>query len=819
MDQEDTQRWIAKWIWEGTAFGQNAEPVRSSHELVYFRRRFEVPEAGRCTLIVRVSADSRYRLYLNGHSVGEGPCKGDRHTHYYESVDLSHRLRPGWNVLSAKVLHYATASPFRIGHDGPLSIERSGSGGFWLEGSLLDAGGTALEHLHTGAEPGWVTKRDEGYRCDIVGLNPWIGGMERVEGKAIPLNWQLLSCDETAWRPAAVVCGTADPFGQLGPWSLAERPVPPLVEREATFARTVKAEGWECSAEALDAWLNASDRLLAEPLHIGPRRRVWAEVDAGDLMTGYLRVEVSGGDGGRITLLSAECYEAPDSTSQQRKKGMRDCAEGTLLGVPDVYSVSGAGTTKGADAALECYEPFWYRVFRYVRIEVETAEEPMLLHGFRFRSRQYPLQVKTEFECSDPELNRLWGLSINTLHKCMGETYEDCPYYEQLQYTMDTALESLYTYYLANDDRLARRALFDYHSSMLPSGMLQSRYPSAWPQVIPSFSLYWIQMLHDHYKHFADLSVVKRYRHTMGAVLDWYERRVDGSGLVGMMPYAYWNYIDWRAGWERGVPQASKFGPLALHTLMYIAALERAAELYAWSGWTDAADEMRERAIRMRRAVLSACWSEERGMLRDGPDYEMYSVHTQIWCVLASAVEGAEARELLERTFADPRLEEASPSLSMMYYVSEALSKAGMYGEYPELWDHWRKILKVNPVTLPETGDPTSSRSECHGWSALPLHDFPAKVLGVRPEKPGFEIIAIEPCIGSLQWARGKVITTRGEVSVEWKVSGQGDFTIRVEGPADCPMRLVLPDGSIRMLPNGSAFAAECRAKASSRKS
>lgn len=126
---------------------------------------------------------------------------------------------------------------------------------------------------------------------------------------------------------------------------------------------------------------------------------------------------------------------------------------------------------------MEIYEPFWFRTFRYVRLEVQAGVEPLTISSFSYRETGYPLQPEGNFHCSDEQYNQLWELSVRTLQRCMHETYEDTPYYEQLQYTMDTKLMMEFTYLLSGDDRLARRAMEDYKASQLPNGMLQSRYP------------------------------------------------------------------------------------------------------------------------------------------------------------------------------------------------------------------------------------------------------------------------------------------------------------------------------------------------------
>ena len=71
-------------------------------------------------------------------------------------------------------------------------------------------------------------------------------------------------------------------------------------------------------------------------------------------------------------------------------------------------------------------------------------------------------------------------------------------------------------------------------------------------------------MIHDHYMYFGDTALVRRYRSTIDAVLDWFGRRVDENGLVGQMPEGYWSLVDWVEEWKSApvpLPQA-KLEPL-----------------------------------------------------------------------------------------------------------------------------------------------------------------------------------------------------------------------------------------------------------------
>lgn len=49
-----------------------------------------------------------------------------------------------------------------------------------------------------------------------------------------------------------------------------------------------------------------------------------------------------------------------------------------------------------------------------------------------------------------------------------------------------------------------------------------------------------------------------------------------------------------------------------------------------------------------------------------------------------------------------------------------------------------------------------TARSDCHAWSALPLYELPATILGVRP---AVEKIAVHPVPGYMTSASGQVVT------------------------------------------------------------
>ena len=61
----------------------------NSIKTLCFKNTFELKGIGNLELLI--SANSRYRLWINGRPVTSGPCKGDRWRRYYETVDVCFR--------------------------------------------------------------------------------------------------------------------------------------------------------------------------------------------------------------------------------------------------------------------------------------------------------------------------------------------------------------------------------------------------------------------------------------------------------------------------------------------------------------------------------------------------------------------------------------------------------------------------------------------------------------------------------------------------------------------------------------------------------
>ena len=153
------------WISHAEA-GPAVRPI-----VLHFRRAVTLPAKSR-DYKVRVTADNRFILFVNGVRVATGPSIGDIDHWREESIDLSPYLKRGVNVIAATVWNGvqplklpANATPAQVSaaqgaalftNTAPL-FQQSVATGFRLIGE-----GEAAE-LSTD-RPGWRVKRDQGRR-------------------------------------------------------------------------------------------------------------------------------------------------------------------------------------------------------------------------------------------------------------------------------------------------------------------------------------------------------------------------------------------------------------------------------------------------------------------------------------------------------------------------------------------------------------------------------------------------------------------------------------------------------------------------------
>lgn len=746
----------AKWI------GVPASHIRTlglvgeelNGRFAYFRCDFSLPREANLTL--DISAVSRYRLWVNGNPVHSGPCRGDIYRQYYDTLDVSRHLTVGKNTLAVQVLLCdpdATESMFLPTASLTAIMGRAARHRLVVEGSAVDADGTPIATVTTGIAP-WKVRLEDTTALTSVSSTENLGSViETMDLRRGCPHWKTASTED--WpEPESLIEAGKTPWyeacGIVPKYPLIPRPIPLLEEIRDSFPA------------------RKNPLLKAEGISIAPNSHFTIRLEMDAHTNAHPRFPFSGGKDANVSITYAE-VEDPG----------------------DYYRITDRLILDGSDYT---FEPFWYRTFRYITVTVQTGSEAAILYPPEVIRTGYPLDVQARIASSDPKVAALWDICVRTLRNCMYETYMDCPFYEQLQYIMDTRLQVLFTYCVSHDIRLVKKALEDFHHSLRPDGLIQGRYPSAFTQIISTFSLHYIFMLEEYLRQTGDLATVKRYRSDVDSILEYYDRHIGQTGLVEHL--GYWQFVDWQKAWETsaGIPTAALTGPSTIINLMYAYALARGADLCEATGRSGVAQEYRLRQQKITASIQALCWDEDRQLYREGPSTQQFSQHAQAWAILNGMVSKDTAARMLRATLAQDDVIRASFAAS--YEVFRAFEWAQIYGDTSVMLQRWYDLLDAGCTTCPET--PEDARSQCHAWSALPIFEYVRTLAGIRPAEDSWDSVQIRPNLMDLPDLEGTVPTPGGNISFRYSKT---DYFITL--PEGINAVLITPDGCSHCLRSG----------------
>ncbi|HET9278087.1 MAG TPA: alpha-L-rhamnosidase N-terminal domain-containing protein, partial [Flavitalea sp.] len=414
----------------------------------HFRKTFNLATKP-SKFIVHVTADNRYRLFVNGNPVSSGPARGDLYNWYYETIDIAPQLVNGNNTIASVVWNMGVHAPV---------AQVTNQTGFMLQGD------TKQEEI-VNTNDSWKVIQNKSYTpCSMDNgrrLRTYmvIGPGDHVDGSAYPWGWETSSFNDDAWMKAVPLTNPVQAgYGTDNLWTLSKRTIPLMEEKKQVIPLIRRADGIEL----------ASTEFLKNnsPITIPPGKRVSLLLDQTFNTIAYPQLTISKGKGAIVRLSYAEAL-----FDEKRVKGHRDSIDGkTLHGNFDEF-VSDGGNQRS-------YRPLWIRTYRYLQVDIITLEEPLELNDLYGMFTAYPFEMKAAFSSNDPSLKKIWDVGWWTARLCAGETYFDCPYYEQLQYEGDTRIQSLISLYVTGDDRLMRKAITDFYHSRVPEGLTQGRYPS-----------------------------------------------------------------------------------------------------------------------------------------------------------------------------------------------------------------------------------------------------------------------------------------------------------------------------------------------------
>ena len=717
------------WVWIG-----DGKDDRNAY--VLFRR--ELDAALGQDVVLRISAESRYRAYLNGQFIGEGPPSSLPHLMYYESHDLGPRLAPGRNCL-AVIVH---------------QVRRRGRGGLWaaitgLAGSQVDVIG-----------PSWRCRRAPQWnpKMQILPLNAFDPNQESYDARKEPAGWMRAGFDDSSWAQAVAFADA--------PWSQpVPRDIPAQVERAALPAAIERVE--ECiwlenrpRPEDLSIALSQVGRPVTHALVQNAASLVGGEgpatvqcstehlkdptfdgvydpcivLDFGRVIAAYVELDIEGVEGASVDIGIAE-------------RLVDGCFNNALEG-----SFAARYTMK---AGRQTWRTAAWRGMRYVKLRVRECFQPLRIHAVRAIVTSYPFQDKGRFHSSDARLNGVFDICRYTIRLCSHESIMDTPWREQGQWMGDiSAVISGGIYACFGDDRLVGKFLRQSSVARRPDGFLQkvtNMKESPGLRMIPDYTLWWMMAVWNHYLYTGQRRWIEQIFPVIHDVIQLYRPYVDDHGLMCDMPY--WVFIDWANVDVRG--ECTAFNAI------FIGAMETVATMADELGQADKAADLRSLAAGARANFVRRLYDPRRGVFADanvgGQLSQKVSEHANVAAIHFGLCDEALAAGIIRRLYEDKSVPatEATPFFTAV--VLRALDAAGrMDLAVGVLRDRWGKRMVDRGATscYEEWGQNGSWRSgtyagfmrtHSHAWSAAPAEFLIRNLAGIRILSPGCRKVRVDP--------------------------------------------------------------------------
>ena len=193
--------WVApdvpEFVIDPTSVGSDLPPGGFSR--AQFRRVVDLPDVpGRVPL--RVSADSRYVLWVNGVEVGRGPIRSQPRRLRYDEYDIAPYLRPGRNVVAVLVTYY--------GHPNSFWQPAASSGVMGRDAQLVLEARIGEQWLVT--DERWRALRSRAWRALEAGQALDGVPIELLDARELDPAWMEPDFDDSSWAGATVLKASHD---------------------------------------------------------------------------------------------------------------------------------------------------------------------------------------------------------------------------------------------------------------------------------------------------------------------------------------------------------------------------------------------------------------------------------------------------------------------------------------------------------------------------------------------------------------------------------------------------------------------------------
>ncbi len=657
-----------------------------------------------------ITAEVRYRMWINGKLAARGPADIGRD---YDSGPCGPWLEDVRNL----------SSYFRKGEN-VIAIEVFSNPLVQYDASTKQPGLKADFKITDLKNSISTTGTDSSWICSSADDLDQSGAKNgyRIDLKLEPAGWQLGQIDAKSWKPSVIA-------QRVKPETLVSE-LPPAVEA------ILPSVGFTRVSPGVLPRKNTGGAVFAYDGSYS--------VQYGHVLSGYVGMRVRGHVGAKLILTPNE-HDAPGANRQS-----------------EIILREG----------IQTFELPYYDSYSVINIKAEGVTEPIEIEDVRCVFTSYPVQYSGSFECSNSNYNRIWEVSRWVTQICMQTHHLDSPHHQEpISDAGDYLIESLNSFYAFGEGTLARQDL-----KKIARTLEQRNYQS----FHTSYSLLWLRMLVQYYEYTGDDKPLKQLAPHVARLMNRFEGYLGPNGLVSQAPnYMFMDWVEIEGFNLHHPPAVIGQGYM---TALYYQALGDAISVATIT--KSPKDSSHYQALRKKISTVfeSELWNSSQGLYRDGKpfqttikpnqwlpadkDIETFSTQVNTFAVSCGLTAPARSRSIMKSILAR---EDMNCQPYFMHFVFEAMDKAGIFGsEAVKQLDRWKIVRDTQSFYEMWTRGDLS-----HSWNATPMFQMSGRILGVTPTKPGFREFAINPQTVGLTWAKGKIPTPHGVISVSLKIAGR----------------------------------------------
>ncbi len=695
----------SKWIWHEYLAGEN----------IYcnFRTSFEAGIHAEAKL--SVSAQHFFRAYVNGHEIGglasPSPSVFLKRMRYLE-YDITPYLQEGENVLAFTVLY--------LGGEG-----QNRSRG--IPSLLFDCLVTEMD--------GRIYHVVSDTSCRCTDQTAYTQHLPFREMRRLTASTQFdPSREEKGWK----IPGFLDVHWKKAVISPAYFIRPALMRQE--IPEGTRKQSWTPSL-----------LLSAENSSV---------YDAGEILTGYVRVVFHGKKGAVLTLRYGELLEGERNFHGQVKKNKKlslhpehSASNDQTETYWDQYVVEGGGQ----EIWEEC---FTYKAFRYFEL---TGVQDAVIEKVEVVKTGTALELTGSFSCDSTLLNEMMHSCIRTQENALLGMTVDCPHREQAQYLGDSLMQSHTLLYNFTDAYfIICKTLQDFTDGQAPDGHFPWVCPcdctpgGQFSLRMPEYDPLFVSLLWKAYQWSGDVELLKRFYPSALRMAVHYLSLRNENGLIPKDQKLATHISDWP------YPTVDETDDVLfmeniylLRAVRFLAQISQILQLHEdLSFW-------KEQAKGLSAAIQQWFYDPEQCLFRDTP----HSLHHHPGINAVAWME--ELFPLRDRAAAKNQIAslpfETSVILSFEYlsFLFENGYRQKAFELIADPNERWGKMIAEGSRTIWEGFEDIESHS--HAWNCYPLYLFQRYVLGIEPISFGFERIRVAPFFPDpLTKLKGSIQTPHG---------------------------------------------------------